>query len=214
VRFHPWHRRFEDVHVEHGHNYDRLTRYNPESCWMAPSDGGERVLDLSAEGFIIHELLNRILSRRPVAHRIKPAARYMAWSFRHDFACTVKSFLDLIAFPLRVRFRSEPAVRKRILECFNRPWMMALNRRLLGVMARLIIDTERVRTVIFGHTHKAEHLVFPGGGRYINTGTWTNILRMDRGGFQLQGTLPYALIRINPGRPSEASLLSWNGAPA
>jgi UDP-2,3-diacylglucosamine pyrophosphatase LpxH len=38
----------------------------------------------------------------------------------------------------------------------------------------------RFQVVVFGHTHFYKDVPLPGGGRYLNTGTWANLMRFPR----------------------------------
>jgi hypothetical protein len=36
------------------------------------------------------------------------------------------------------------------------------------------------RWILFGHTHLARDLALPGGARYLNTGTWADLIRVPK----------------------------------
>lgn len=41
------------------------------------------------------------------------------------------------------------------------------------------LESKDVRIVVFGHTHLPKSIDLPGGGRYLNTGTWCRTIRLD-----------------------------------
>jgi hypothetical protein len=43
-----------------------------------------------------------------------------------------------------------------------------------------MIEAGVARVVVMGHTHLARDIDLPGGGRYLNTGTWADLLRLDK----------------------------------
>lgn len=75
------------------------------------------------------------------------------------------------------------------------------------VMAALrLLRHERIRTVIFGHTHVPMQIDLPSGKRYINSGTWVKVVDLRNA-----RTAPNELNTYVAIRGGEAALMSWRG---
>jgi hypothetical protein len=46
--------------------------------------------------------------------------------------------------------------------------------------ARKMVEAGVAGVVVMGHTHLARDIELPGGGRYLNTGTWADLIRVDK----------------------------------
>ncbi|WP_437545619.1 metallophosphoesterase [Sorangium sp. So ce367] len=46
--------------------------------------------------------------------------------------------------------------------------------------AKKLAETGTIKVVVMGHTHLAREIALPGGGYYINTGTWADLIRVDQ----------------------------------
>ena len=46
--------------------------------------------------------------------------------------------------------------------------------------ARKMVEAGVAKVVVMGHTHLARDTQLPGGGRYLNTGTWADLIRLDK----------------------------------
>jgi predicted phosphodiesterase len=77
--------------------------------------------------------------------------------------------------------------------------------------ARKYLDQQpKVKTLIFGHTHKPMVKVYPDGKQYINTGTWTKMINLDWRNIGRQFCLTFAHIRIREGE-AQCELREWVG---
>ena len=46
--------------------------------------------------------------------------------------------------------------------------------------ARKMVEAGVAKVVVMGHTHLARDIALPGEGRYLNTGTWADLIRIDK----------------------------------
>ena len=46
--------------------------------------------------------------------------------------------------------------------------------------ARKMVEADVAKVVVMGHTHLARNIELPGGGNYLNTGTWADLIRLDK----------------------------------
>lgn len=85
--------------------------------------------------------------------------------------------------------------------------------------ARKMVETGVAKVVVMGHTHLARDIPLPDGGRYVNTGTWADLIELDkellkdsdeaRAGLieWLRGVATNQLAGIREHRPSYADVL-------
>lgn len=75
------------------------------------------------------------------------------------------------------------------------------------VMAALrLLKHDRVRTVVFGHTHVPMQVELPSGKRYVNSGTWVKLIDLRHA-----RTAPSELNTYVQIRRGVAELMSWRG---
>jgi hypothetical protein len=75
------------------------------------------------------------------------------------------------------------------------------------VMAALrLLKHDRVRTVVFGHTHVPMQVELPSGKRYVNSGTWVKLIDLRHA-----RTAPAELNTYVQIRRGVAELMSWRG---
>ncbi len=66
------------------------------------------------------------------------------------------------------------------------------------------------RVVVFGHTHRPDHVSLPDGGILINTGSWAPSFADPECTLPVDSHRTFAWIRSAEGRPTSASLLTWS----
>jgi UDP-2,3-diacylglucosamine pyrophosphatase LpxH len=75
------------------------------------------------------------------------------------------------------------------------------------VMAALrLLKHDRVKTVVFGHTHVPMQVELPTGKRYVNSGTWVKLIDLRHA-----RTAPVELNTYVQIRRGQAELMSWRG---
>jgi UDP-2,3-diacylglucosamine pyrophosphatase LpxH len=69
-----------------------------------------------------------------------------------------------------------------------------------------LLKHDKVRTVVFGHTHVPLQIDLPSGKRYVNSGTWVKVVDMRNA-----RTAPNELNTYVAIRDGKAELMSWRG---
>jgi UDP-2,3-diacylglucosamine pyrophosphatase LpxH len=128
---------------------------------LGPEAGGQFLAQLSAPG-----------TPPEVARRGDIAARSGGWSGGFGLLKLIlgggaaASRLDALHTALQAF--CDPALFDKSRESANSPYLKAASELAQG----------EIRHVVMGHTHLAREVALPSGGRYLNSGTWADLMRV------------------------------------
>lgn len=199
--------RFDDVHVEHGHQLEPIFRMRRDRYFLTRGFP-EPVLNLPWGVFFVTDYLYRRKRRRPYVDKVTPYAKFARWCLWNDFFFGWISLFLYFWFILKTRFSRLPLKRSGAFKAFGAILNLTRSPTLSQEVAR-IIERERCRIVILGHTHIPVHLQV-GGGEYLNPGTWNDVTYLDIPNLGSRRRLGYVLIEYEGDR-AKARLLEWHG---
>lgn len=205
------------LEIHHGNQFEAIHELDFEQPFIERSGTGEKILNLPWGSFYVLKIINRLKWERESIDKIRPVKFFVFIGLILDPIFTLKFvFLSMFYFlKTRISFQSRKLS----------GWKNTMN--ILKQETRFFLDLERearqfldqspkVRTVLFGHTHRPMHKVYGDGKQYLNTGTWTRMVDFD---WKILGNpfrRSFALLHlIDPkdGKPGEthAELRQWIG---
>ena len=199
--------RFDDVHVEHGHQLEAIFRMQKDQYFLTRGFP-EPVLNLPWGVFFVKDLLYRLKRKRPYLDKVRPYGKYWRWCFFNDFVFGLSSAFRYIWFILKTRFSRFPLKRAGAFSGFKAIFDLSRSPTLVED-AEQIIASEGCKLLILGHTHIPVHMRL-AGGEYINPGTWNEVTYLDLSHLGHTRTLCYVFVEIS-GQGPVAKLLEWHG---
>ncbi len=203
--------RFEGgVEVHHGNQFEAVHVLNFQKP-LLENYLEKPVLNLPWGSFYVLKILNRLKPERPYVDKVRPAKAFVFFGLIFDPIFTLR-FLFLSSFYfLKTRFVYSPKRRSSLrvtAEILRQETDFLLD---LEKQARRHLDQEaELQTVIFGHTHKPMHRVYPDGKQYLNTGTWTKMVNLDWSNIGRQYALTFAHVELEDGK-AVCELRHWVG---
>lgn len=168
---------FDGVHIEHGHMHEAANRLDPKKFFLK-KDLAEPILNLPFGSHFFVDFVLKIKHQYPYVDKIRPFRRMMKWAFLNETMFTIKGFISLVFYFLRSMFVVDPrrhwpfrSIIQVLLESAIFPD--------LSESARRVLQSERIHTVIFGHSHVYQYRQWAEDMEYFNTGTWTEITSLD-----------------------------------
>ena len=149
---------------------------------------------------------------RPLVHKIKPVNRYLRWALAHDPALCGRMAWAFLRTTGRYVFGADRLLADRFGGLLRRNVrrILRVDRfHLIESIARALLHLGEYATVVFGHTHRAADVVVDVGKRYINTGTWSEVLRLDKRRIVPETRLSFARVVLEDGRTVDARLAAW-----
>ncbi len=209
VRFFTDHYDFDDVHVEHGNQFDTLNAF-PRKRFLTRGLP-EPVVNLPWGSHYLIQVMSREKRLRPHIDKVVPHGRFFRWSLVHDTRWSLKVILHSITFLIRSVFFQVPQRKFNLKELLPRLWRYKPSPT-LAREARGLLERGGYRVVILGHTHIALYREYPGGRVYVNTGTWNHVTSLDVGSLGRLVRLTYAYLELDPesGR-WQPHLREWRG---
>ena len=199
---------FDGVHIEHGHMHEAANRFDPRKFFLK-KNLPEPILNLPFGSHFFIDFVMKIKQRYPHVDKIRPFDRMIRWMFLHRTLFALKTLVKLLWYFASSAFRRDP----------SKPWTVQKILRVmlesavfpdLGGAARKILEDERVKMVIFGHTHVYQYRQWPKG-EYFNTGTWTELTSLDISSLGMITRLTYVLIDYDDEGVAHGRLKEWRG---
>ncbi len=199
--------RFDDVHVEHGHALEPIFEMQKDRYFLTKG-WPEPILNLPWGVFFVKDYLYQIKRRRPFADKVSPYSLFMRWLAFNDFWFGMRALLSYLWFIFKTRFSRLPLKRAGAFKGFGA--IVSLTRSpTLAEEVMEILERERCRIVVLGHTHIPVHVNL-GSGEYLNPGSWNDITHLDIPNLGHGRRLIYVRIEERQGG-SHARLLQWHG---
>lgn len=172
------------LEIHHGNQFDG----GSELDFSHPTRGryhGKPLLNLPWSSIYVLKIVNRLKWLRPQFDKIRPAKVFVLFGLVLDPWFTLRfAFLTMFYFLKTRIFGSERASKRRGFHFFKDLWNhfreeSAFFQDLERPARKLLDDREKTRVVVFGHTHRPMHRVYPDGKEYVNTGTWVRMIDLD-----------------------------------
>ncbi len=199
---------FDGVHVEHGHQLEAIFRFD-KTRYFLTRGYAEPVLNLPWGVFFVKDYLYRIKRTRPYIDKVKPFPRYSRWLLFNDFWFGLLSAVRYLLFILRSRFSKLPLKRAGAFKGLHAFGELKRSPT-MAKQALKILQREKARIVIMGHTHIPIHKNFGKDQEYLNPGCWNGVTSLDLGALGHTQRLIFVRIDYLQDRP-RARLLQWHG---
>ena len=200
----------DGVHIEHGHQYETLNRFDPTRPFLT-ENLPEPIMNLPWGTLFTIQYIVRLKQLRPAVDKVRPFRMLIWWSLFHDTWMAVRSLLSLAAYFFSTRF-SKNRYRQSSLSTTLKILREASVFPDLSDSAKRILRSPDIHTVIFGHTHVYKQVQVGDEKQYINTGTWNDIISLDLESFARRSKLTYVRIEYPEGAKKPTCLLRhWIG---
>lgn len=203
----------EGIQIRHGHQLEAMNSFDYRNI-LVRRPGSQPVIDFPwGSMFALKVILPGKAERFHLDH-VHPFKRYIAWGLFQDTVFTVKILARFFYY----------FIQTRVLQAWRRQsgfWgtLRKLREEVTWVghfdslVERWMRRSRGVDIIITGHSHEPRVKKMPGGGLYLNTGTWTPMINLDIHRLGQQYGHTYVEITYDEeGRP-QASLLRWRGRP-
>ncbi len=208
---------FDGIHIEHGHMYEIANRIDPKKFFLK-RNVPEPILNFPFGSHFFVEFVMELKKLNPFVGKVRPFRNSIRWNLLNDFMFTVKSLFKLVGYFIKAAMDGGKEKRrqwsiKRLLEIFlGGPIFPDLSHA-----AKKLLEDERIKKVIFGHSHVYTFRQW-NGKEYFNTGTWTEVTSLDAASLGKITKLTYVLIEYPETENSEESnivpfarLKEWRG---
>ncbi len=201
----------EGLQIHHGNQFEAVHATNYAQPFIT-ENLPEPILYMPWGSIYVIKIINRMKWERDYLDKVKPVKLFMLISLIFDPIFTIKFFLMNAFYFLNTRFIYNPRRRATIGNT------LAIMRDEITPFygleddARAILDkNEKLKAVIFGHTHGAMQRFYRDGKTYINTGTWTRMISLDFRHLGQSTNLTFALVEYTAEGVPIASLQEWRG---
>lgn len=207
IRFVPNYYLNRGIHIEHGHQYDSMSAIDVQQPFQDVN--GLPVLKLPWGSFFHAHFIQPLRRVRPQFYRVRPMRNYLVWAFLFEtrFALKVVSqFIKMLFYSTTRHFYPGNS-----LWTIFRVFSQSADTEALEDYAEILLSSDHVQKVIFGHSHIPNYRQFHNGKEYFNVGTWTKNLSLDLRSLGSFHKLTYVLIEFRSDADSQAKLMEWHG---
>ncbi|MBN8555286.1 MAG: hypothetical protein J0L93_07575 [Deltaproteobacteria bacterium] len=196
------------IHIEHGHQYEAMHAIDVKE----PFKDAEmlRVLKLPWGAFFNAHFIQPLRKIRPQFYRVRPMQNYLMWALIFETRFLFKVIMQFIRMLFSARSRSLYPGNSWVT--VFRIFSQAADTEALEEYAEILLSSDSVKKVIFGHSHIPNYRQFENGKEYFNAGTWTRNLSLDLRSLGAFHRLTYILIEFRgEGADPQAKLMEWYG---
>ena len=201
----------DGVHYEHGQQFEAVNRLNPKKIFITKGLK-EPIINLPWGSHFVINFLIPIKLERPTIDKVRPWRDFVRWQLVHDFTWLVKTFVRAALYFFATRFSRSLYRTNNLVTTLKILKEITVYPSLKDAARRVMDDNPETHTVIMGHTHVPQHIQFPDGREYLNTGTWNEVTSLELSSLGKGTHLTYAIVDYtkNPTRP-HAYLREWRG---
>lgn len=204
----------EGVEIHHGHQFEAGNEVDLEHP-LIESPAGEKLLSLPWGSIYVLKIINRMRWEREYLGKVHPIKIFLFWGLIFDTWFTLRfAFLTIFYFLKTKVFHPSRASADGKTNLQNTINILRQETKVFQTLeedARKILDENpSVKTVIFGHTHRAMDKVYPDGKQYINSGTWTKMVDLDLRNFGSHSAKTFVHVEFKEGG-SRCELREWVG---
>ena len=201
---------FDGVHIEHGNMHEAANRFDPKKFFLK-KNLPEPILNLPFGSHFFVEYVLKIKEKYPHVDKVRPFSKMVRWTFFSETTFTIKGLGSLCWYFFKTMFMPDPRRAwpiRRIAKVFLESAVFPD----LSEAAKKILRSDRVHTVIFGHTHVYQYRQYGADKEYFNTGTWTETTSLDISTLGRITKLTYVLLEYpEDGSRPRGRLKEWNG---
>lgn len=198
----------DGIYIQHGHQYDAMHSMDVTNPFKEVE--GVQVLKLPWGAFFHAHFIQPLRKIRPQFYRVRPMRLYLMWAFFFEtrfFFRVIWQFIKMLFSASSKRLYPGTSLRD-IRKIFSQ----AADSEALERYAEVLLTSDSIQKVIFGHAHIANYRQFKNGKEYFNIGTWTRNLSLDTRSLGSFHRLTYVLIEYRGEPPlPQAKLMEWRG---
>lgn len=208
IEFYPREYFRDGIYVQHGHQYDAM--YSGEEIEPIVQKSEPPTLALPWAAFFYAHFVQPLRRLKPQFYRVRPMKNYLLWAFFFEtkfFFRIVGQFFVMIG--RAISRKSYPG--SSWLDMFK-IFTQSADSEALERYAEVLLSSDEIKKVIFGHAHIASYRQFRNGKEYFNSGSWTRSLSLDMRSLGAAHRLSYVLIEYGAeDKEPQAKLMEWQG---
>lgn len=182
------------VYIEHGHNYEIAHTFDQQNT-IEISNHGKKYFIPSWGAYYVTHIINRYKQERDHVNAVRPIRNFLIHGLIFDTLFIIRFMIANVYYFMMVRVLFFAKRKLNIREILK---YAAKDLNLFQDYETLTRDFfnkhKDAKVLIVGHTHEPRFTEYPDGTKFINTGTWTNMLNLDLDINRNDESLTYALI--------------------
>lgn len=184
------------VSIQHGHQYERAHDFDQENA-VVETLNGERYFIPPWGSYYVTNVINKYKHERHFINAVRPIKHFMIHGLLFDTFFTLRFILSNFYYFMMVRFwhfyMAKRSLREVITDLLRE---LELFQDYESLTRQYFEKHPESRVLIVGHTHSPNFRLFNDGTVFINTGTWTRMVNLDLGQWNLGNALTYAKIIV------------------
>jgi len=200
----------EGVEIRHGNQFE-ASNYLDFKDPFEKDFRGIPYLRLPWGSIYILKIVNRLKWEREHIDKVRPIKVYVLFGLIIDPLFTIRFMFLSTYYLIKTRFNFLKRVRFNLKTFKDYIREESKFFQDLEFQAREVLDeSPHLHTIIFGHTHRPMHKVYPDGKQYINSGTWTKMIQLDFKGLAQTFRRTFVVIYFRDGK-THCELRHWAG---
>lgn len=184
------------VSIQHGHQYERAHNFDQENA-VIETLNGERYFIPPWGSYYVTNVINKYKHERHFINAVRPIKHFMIHGLLFDTFFTVRFILSNFYYFMMVRFWHFYMAKRSLREVMSDLLReLELFQDYESLTRQYFEKHPESRVLIVGHTHSPNFRIFNDGTTFINTGTWTRMVNLDLGQWNLGNALTYAKILV------------------
>lgn len=187
----------DSVYIEHGHNYEVAHSFDQMNS-VEVATNGKRYFIPSWGAYYVTHIINRYKQERDHVNAVRPIKNFLIHGLIFDTFFILRFMIANAYYFLMVRllfFKRKNMKFKDILQHASRD--LSLFQDYEELTRSFFENNPKAKTLIVGHTHEPIFNEYEDGTKFINTGTWTQMLNLDLDLNQSTEKFTFALIQKN-----------------
>lgn len=168
------------VFLQHGHEYESLHAFSEEDCIVESGTGEKYFIPPWGSLYVTH-IINKYKMERDHANAVRPIKKFLIHGLIFDTFFILRFMVSNFYFYFMVRFlryyRLKFGIKKILQDAIKE---LTLFQDYEALTRAFFQEKSGARVLIVGHTHEPIYREYADGTRFINTGTWTRMVNLDR----------------------------------
>jgi UDP-2,3-diacylglucosamine pyrophosphatase LpxH len=201
---------FDGVHIEHGHMQEAANRVDPRRFFLK-KDLPAPILNLPFGSHFFIDLVLKIKHQYPFVDKIRPFSKMVRWALFNETRMCLNSLFKVTVYFIKAMTNVD----------VHRNWNFKTLVKIifesaifpdLTQSAKKILQDDRIKIVVFGHSHVYQYRQWANNKEYFNTGTWTEVTSLDVNSLGKMTKLTYVYFEYQDGvETPRARLKEWRG---
>lgn len=199
----------ESVYIEHGHNYEVAHSFDQMNSVELASNNKKYFIPSWGAYYVTH-VINKYKQERDHVNAVRPIKNFLIHGLIFDTFFILRFMIANAYYFFMVRllfFKRKKMKLREILQHASND--LSLFQDYEELTRNFFEKHKDAKTLIVGHTHEPIFNEYEDGTKFINTGTWTQMLNLDLNLNQSSEKFTFALIQKN-NHELDVSLNVWN----